>query len=507
MGTKTNNGPIGYILAGLLLAILMASMDNTIVATAMGTIVGKLGGFDKFIWVTSAYMIASMAGMPIFGKLSDMYGRKRFFLFGMIVFLLGSILCGTAQSIVQLSLYRAIQGIGGGALVPIAFTIIYDVVPPEQRGKTMGLFGATFGLSSIFGPLLGSYITDYIDWRWIFYINLPIGLLSLLFILLHYKPSVGQSSQKIDWIGAVTLVGATLCLMFGLELGGHTFAWSSPQIAGLFAGFAILLLAFLWAEARAKEPIVSYRMFRNRLFRASALIGLFYGIAFIVATVYIPIFVQGVMGGTATSSGLLLLPMMLGVVASSQMGAMLCTKHGYRSVMLIFGFIFLLGIGLLGTLTASTPKWLVTLYMIVTGLGIGASFSVLSMAAIQHLSPMQRGSANATISFVRELGMAIGITVYGIVQRNHFASGLADALSSSGQPAGGVSSDPRVLLSPEGRAAIPSPLLEKITGVLSGSISYTFLWALIPTVLVICFMLMLTNDKMTEEQSAAPSAA
>ncbi|MFD0692723.1 MDR family MFS transporter [Paenibacillus sp. GCM10027628] len=503
-------GKLGYIIAGLLLSILVSSMDNTIVATAMGTIVAKLGGFDKFIWVTSSYMVAEMAGMPIFGKLSDMYGRKRFFIFGMVVFLLGSILCGTAQSIVQLSIYRAIQGIGGGALIPIAFTIIFDTIPAENRGKMTGLFGATFGLSSIFGPLLGSYITDYIEWRWIFYINLPIGILSLIFIAIHYKESPVHAKQKIDWVGAITLVGAVVCLMFGLELGGNKYAWDSAPILSLFGGFLALLIIFLWTETRAEEPIISFSMFRERLFGGSTLIGLCYGIAFIVSTVYIPIYVQGVIGGSATNSGLILLPMMLGVVVSSQVGAILSSKIGYRNVMLIFGLIFLTGIVLLGTLTTTTPRWLVTIYMVLAGLGTGASFSVLSMAAIHNLSPMQRGSANSTISFVRELGMTIGITVYGMIQRNNFTHKMADTLGGTDQLPAGGSNDPRALLAPDTRAQIPTPVLDKITAILSSSITHAFTWALVPTGLLLVFIFMLTNDKLGEakgntKQQAAES--
>ncbi|HEY2420229.1 MAG TPA: MFS transporter, partial [Neobacillus sp.] len=215
------------VVIGLLLAILMAAMDNTIVATAMGTIVSDLGGFDKFIWVTSAYMVAVMAGMPIFGKLSDMYGRKRFFIFGLVVFLLGSALCGVAQSIVQLSIFRAIQGIGGGALMPIAFTIVFDIFPPENRGKMTGLLGAVFGAASVLGPLLGAYITDYISWHWIFYVNVPIGIVSIILIVRFYHESLQHSKQKIDWIGAITLVISVVSLMFALELGGKEYKWDS----------------------------------------------------------------------------------------------------------------------------------------------------------------------------------------------------------------------------------------------------------------------------------------
>ena len=239
------------IVAGLLLAIFMSAMDNTIVATAMGTIVSDLGDFDKFVWVTSAYMVATMAGMPIFGKLSDMYGRKRFFIFGLIVFLLGSALCGIAQSMVQLSIFRAIQGIGGGALMPIAFTIVFDIFPPEKRGKMTGLLGAVFGASSVMGPLLGAYITEYISWHWVFYVNVPIGIVSFFFVLRYYKESPQVQEQKIDWGGATTLVIAIISLMFALELGGGKYSWDSIQIIGLFTSFAVFFLLFFFFEKKS----------------------------------------------------------------------------------------------------------------------------------------------------------------------------------------------------------------------------------------------------------------
>ncbi|MDR4418481.1 MFS transporter, partial [Bacillus paranthracis] len=321
--SKKDSSKTKFVVAGLLLGILMAAMDNTIVATAMATIVGDLGGFDKFVWVTSAYMVATMAGMPIFGKLSDMYGRKRFYIGGLILFLFGSALCGTASSIEQLSIYRAIQGIGGGALMPIAFTIMYDIFPPEKRGKMTGLFGAVFGTSSVFGPLLGAYITDYISWHWVFYINIPLGLISFFFITKYYSESLEFRKQKIDWAGAITLVISIVCLMFALELGGKEYAWNSTVIIGLFTTVVIMLIIFFFVERKATEPIISFHLFKKPLFAASQGVAFFYGAAFIICTVYIPIFVQGVLGGSASNAGLILTPMMIGSVIGSQTGGQL----------------------------------------------------------------------------------------------------------------------------------------------------------------------------------------
>jgi len=487
---------LGLVVAGLLLGILMASMDNTIVVTAMGTIVGDLGGLESFVWVVSAYMVAEMAGMPIFGKLSDMYGRKRFFVFGLILFMIGSALCGTAETITQLSVYRAIQGIGGGALVPIAFTIMFDLFPPEKRGKMGGLFGAVFGLSSIFGPLLGAYITDHISWHWIFYINLPLGILSLVFVSIAYKESPIHKKQQIDWWGAITLIGSVICLMFALELGGQKYDWDSSIILSLFAGFAVLLLLFLYAEKKAKDPIISFAMFKNRLFAGSTLVSLFYGAAFMAATVYIPIFVQGVYGGTATNSGLILLPMMLGSVVTAQAGGFLTTKMSYRNIMFLSGVILIIGFLLLSSISPDTSRALLTVYMIVIGLGVGFSFSVLSMAAIHPFGMEQRGSATSTSNFIRSLGMTIGITIFGTIQRSNLNEGLEDAFSGMGPVKGQSFGDSRSLLSEEARSHIPPQILDKITDVLSSSIVHTFTWALVPAGIAFLFIFILGKDRL-----------
>ncbi|WP_053376080.1 MDR family MFS transporter [Paenibacillus sp. FJAT-27812] len=480
---QRQSSSLSIVIAGLLLGILMASMDNTIVATAMGNIVGELGGMDKFIWVTSAYMVAEMAGMPIFGKLSDMYGRKKFFIFGIIVFMAGSALCGTAGSITELAIYRAIQGIGGGALVPITFTIMFDAVPLENRGKLGGLFGAVFGLSSIFGPLLGAFITDHIAWQWIFYINLPLGLISFIMVTFFYKESHEHSKQPIDWLGAFTLIGAIICLMFALELGGKQFAWQSPMIMSLFGGFAVLLIAFLMAERRAEEPIISFGLFKNKLYASSILVALFSGAAFIAASVYIPIFIQGVLGGSATNSGLVLLPMMVGSVITATLGGSLMNKISYRNIMLPTLALLAIGIALVASLTPESSRLTITIYMVLIGLGIGASFSVLSNAAIHGLSYRQRGTAGATLNFIRSLGMTIGITTFGLIQSHYFTTKMSTLFGTNeqeGMPEGLDLKDPHALLSPDTRALIPSDMLDSFSTALSASIVHTFAWAVIP---------------------------
>ncbi|MDA7027855.1 MDR family MFS transporter [Bacillus sp. CLL-7-23] len=489
--SHTKHQRLGLIVAGLLLAIFMASMDNTIVVTAMGTIVGDLGGLDSFVWVVSAFMVAEMAGMPIFGKLSDMYGRKRFFLFGSLMFMAGSALCGTATNIEQLIIYRTIQGIGGGALIPIAFTIIFDIFPLEKRGKVSGLFGAVFGLSSIFGPLIGAYITDHISWHWIFYINLPLGLISFILILLFYKEAKQHEKHKIDWFGIVTLVGAVVCLMFALELGGQQYGWDSSVILSLFGGSALLFTCFFMIERKVNEPIVSLQMFKNRLFASSTLVGFFYGGTFISATIQIPIFVQGVYGESATNSGLVLLPMMLSSVVSAQLGGFLTTKISYRNIMMISGVILISGFSLLSTLNMETPRLLLTLYMIVVGLGVGFSFSVLSMAAIHHFDQSQRGSATSTSNFVRSLGMTIGASVFGIIQKNSFS----DQLSTTEMTGFSSPNDAGQILS-NARSSIPSEILNRITEALSSSIVHTFTWVIVPASAAFLFVLLMPKDRV-----------
>ncbi|WP_145946433.1 MDR family MFS transporter [Paenibacillus sp. Y412MC10] len=503
--TKSN---IKMVVAGLLLAIFMSAIDNTIVATAMGTIVSDLGGLDKFVWVTSAYMVTTMAGMPIFGKLSDMYGRKRFFIFGLTVFLLGSALCGLAQTIEQLSLYRAIQGIGGGALLPIAFTIIFDIFPPENRGKMTGLLGAVFGSASVVGPLLGAYITEYAGWEWVFYINVPIGIVSLIFILRSYKESASHNKQKIDWWGASTLVIAVISLMFALELGGKEYAWGSAPIIALFASFAVFFIIFFFVELKAKEPILPFFLFKRRLFAASQLLAFLYGGTFIIMTVYIPIFVQAVYGGSATNAGLILTPMMLGSVAGSAIGGIFSTKTSYRNLMIMSIIFYLGGMYLLSTLTPDTARIYLTIFMIIVGFGMGFSFSLLPTASQHNLEPRFRGTANSTNQFLRSLGMTMGITIFGTIQNNLFTNRLAENFKGMGGGANSAMANvgsPQEIFQSANRAKIPAEVLNNIVDAMSHSISRIFLFALIPIAIAAVVVASMGNARVTvsKEQKAA----
>lgn len=494
------NRAASFVTIGLLLGIFASAIDNTIVATAMGTIVGDLGNYDQFIWVTAAYMVAMMAGMPIYGKLSDMYGRKRFFLFGLTVFIIGSALCGLSQTMGQLIAFRVIQGIGGGALMPIAFTIIFDLFPVEKRGKMTGMLGAVFGLSSVVGPLLGAFLTDTLTWHWIFYVNLPIGVLSIFFIAKYYKETLEHQKQKIDWAGAFTLVLAIVCLMFALELGGGKYAWDSALIISLLVIAALSFIIFIFVEIKAEEPIIPFWMFKKRLFATSQALAFIYGGTFIILSVFIPIFVQAVYGGSATNAGVVLMPMVIGTVIGSMISGITQTKIRFRSLMILSVFSFLAGMILLSTITPETSRIILTLYMFIAGFGVGFSFSLLPTASINKLPTRFRGTANSTNSFLRSFGMTVGLTIFGTLQTHTFTKRLTEAFGGASSGFAG-DMDTREIFTPAGRAQIPPEVLSKITQAMSDSIAHVFQIAIIPIAIAVIIVFFMGSERAQSNEA------
>ena len=419
------------LIAGLMLGMLLAALDQTVVTTALPQVIGHLGGGSQdYTWVITAYLLASTVAVPIYGKLSDIYGRRIFFLGGMVVFLIGSALSGTSQNMTQLIAYRALQGLGAGALMPIAQAIIGDIFPPAERGKWQGLFIAVFGFATILGPVLGGSITDNWGWRWVFYINMPVGVFALITAGLTMPRLARRRQHRIDYLGAVTLVLWAVPLLLALSLGGQTvngtqLAWNSWQVLGLFAFAALLLVAFITTELRAAEPIISPRLFRTSIFTVSIVTMMLLSAAMFGAIAFLPLFVQGALGQSATNSGLVITPMMIGFMISSLVGGQLLSRTGRYKVLALVGFsIAAVGMFLLSRMSISTSSAELVRNMVITGLGIGVMLSLFTIV-VQNAFPFrQLGEVTATLSFFRQMGATVGLAVFGVVLSNSLLSNL-----------------------------------------------------------------------------------
>ncbi|MGL1900630.1 MAG: MFS transporter [Fibrobacterales bacterium] len=478
------------ILTALLMTLLLASLDNTIVATALGAIVADLGEIEKFTWVTSFYMIAGMPSMLIFGKLSDMYGRKRFFLTGLGVFLVSSVLCGTADSMVELSLYRALQGVGGGALLPISFTIIFDCYPPEKRGKIMALFGVVFGISSLIGPIIGAYLPQHVGWEWIFYINLPIGIIGGGLLIVFYNESHEHQKQKIDWLGVLFVVLTISSVMTLLLFGGSVFAWFSLEsyvLTGAFFVFATLLWLI---ENRADSPVIPIHLFSSHLFTGSQLASFFYGMLFIALLIYTPLFLQGALLLPLSSAGMVLMPMMLGVVVGAQIAGQILNHYSFRNILLC-------SIGLvLGTLLItpwaleSHSHSLIMAFMAFFGAAVGANFSTLNISATHGVAYSSRGSANSSVIFFRQMGMAIGVTIYGLIFNEVLFEGLAviDSLSIAQDQV-------HTLLTETIRAELSSEVLQQMSSAFNEAILLIFKVLFVPAIGALAAIIYMGNAR------------
>ncbi len=399
----------------LMLGMSLASLDTTIVGTALPSIVGKLGGITLYSWVFSAYLLTSTTTVPIYGKLADLFGRKPIFLFGTALFLIGSAASGVAQSMEQLIIFRAIQGLGAGAVLPIVLTIIGDIFALKERAKVQGLFSGVWGLSSIIGPALGGLIVDHFSWRWVFYINLPFGLLSAFLIIISLRESVERKKHSIDYAGTLTLTGGIVALLFALLQGGTSWAWNSLPSIGLFALATVLIALFLWQERRAPEPVLPLTLFTNRIIAISSIGGVILGVIMFGVSSYVPLFVQGVKGGTATSAGITLGPMLVAWPVASTFSGKIILRYGYRFTAVLGAFLAAFGAGMATLFSINTGLPFIITAMLVIGSGLGFLSTAFTLAVQNAVPWSQRGVATASTQFTRTIGGTVGVAIMGTI--------------------------------------------------------------------------------------------
>ena len=489
------------VLGALLISLFLSALDSTIIATALPTIVGDLGGLDHLAWVFTAYLLSSTVSVPLFGKISDIYGRKRVFQVTIVIFLAGSMLAGLAQTMTQLILFRGIQGIGGGGLLSMTFTILGDILSPRERPKYMGYFTGVFAAASVIGPLIGGFFVDNLSWRWVFYVNIPIGLVALLVTAKYLRVPDPSERRPIDFLGSALFAVSVTSLLLGATWGGAEYAWTSPMIVGLFSGGVIVAALFVLQESRAEEPLLPLRMFKNDIFSVSIVMGVLFGSVMVAGSVFLPLFLQIVRGVSATSSGLLLVPMMAGILAGSTYGGRLITRTGrYKVFPLVGGAMCIVGIAMLSTIDVDTTRTFVSVAMSILGLGIGTASPVMTLAVQNVAARGDMGAATSAVNFFRSLGSAFGVAIFGAIQSARLHAVLAARLPKD------TAIGDSILNSPKSVLALPAPIRHAIQEAVASGVGVVFKWAL-PVVILAFLVSFLLREVPLRDDVNVESAA
>ncbi|WP_319463151.1 MDR family MFS transporter [Micromonospora sp. RTP1Z1] len=504
---------IRLLMFGLMTGMLLAALDQTIVGTALPTIVGELGGINHYSWVVTAYLLASTASTPLYGKMADLYGRRPVFLFSIGTFLLGSLLAGLSQNMTQLILTRGVQGVGAGGLMTLAFTIISDVVSPRERGRYQGLFGAVFGLSSVAGPLVGGYFAET-NWRWIFYINVPLAILAIV-VCYHVMRLIPfqRREHAIDWIGAGLLVAGVSCLLLALSWGGNQYAWGSGVIIGLFVAGVVLGVLFVLQEARVAEPILPLRLFRSATFALANSAGFVLGLVMFGSIIFIPLYLQIVKGASPTRSGLLMLPMMAGIIVTSVLTGRAMSRIGrYKWFPVAGSAVLLTGMLLFTRLQVDTSLWVAFGFMVVIGVGLGLCMQSLILAVQNAVDVRDLGAGTSSATFFRSLGGSFGVAILGAVLSSQLTRQLADRLPAA---IAQLPPDQRAAVAARGGAnisinapatiaALPGPVRAAIQAAFVESLHLVFLTTGLIAIVAVLVTLALPDEKL---RGASPQGA
>ena len=492
-GTTLTHRQVLIVFSGLMLGVLLAALDQTIVSTALPSIVAHLHGFAQLSWVVSAYLLASTVTTPLYGKFSDLYGRKGVFQFAIVVFLAGSVLAGLSQNMDQLIVFRAVQGLGAGGLMALAMAIIGDIVSPRERGRYQGLFGAVFAFASVAGPLVGGVIVEHFSWRWVFYINVPIGIVALVVTSSVLRLPFRRHPHRIDYTGTALMIGGVSALLLVTVWGGSQYPWASPTIVGLAAAGVVLLAAFGWWETKAAEPLLPPTLFRNDIFSTSSAMTFVIAMAMFGAIVYLPFYFQLVRGVTPTVSGLMLVPFMGGILTMSILSGRLVSRTGrYRVFPLVGTVLMTAGLFLMTLITATTPYLELALFMVVFGAGIGLIMQNVVLATQNAVEVEVLGTATSGLMFFRSLGAVFGTAMFGAVFVNRINAWLPRLLPAQGRAAFHIHASASGLNLPPGTLKkMPVPVQQAITQAFVHSIHTVFLVAVPFAALSIVFAIRL----------------